>query len=320
MKRILLSLSLCLLSLWAVAQTFYVSNRDGILSESTVAYLNNICAQVEQIDEVQIAVVAQRQMDASLSGGAYGDIEGYAQSLFNHLGVGRKGKNTGVLVLLVLETRDIRIQTGGGMEGILPDATCSDIVQNQMIPPMHEGDFDAGITEGVKAIAQRVTTEEAQQELLLSYVPQDSSWIFLLDLYLTFAILLVIYLCWLSYKHFSLEFPTPLNTYRWGKSQMNTVMALVCLFPLPILFYYLWHKRQLSQAYSNLSAADRDYIDQQEALAAAAAKAAAAKAAAQRRHNNHYWGGGFGGGSGGSFGGGGFGGGVSFGGGAGGKF
>jgi uncharacterized protein len=79
-------------------------------------------------------------------------IEDYADETFNAWKLGRKGKDNGVLLLVVPPERRMRIEVGYGLEGSLTDAAASRIIRNVLAPQFRSGDFDAGITQGVEAI------------------------------------------------------------------------------------------------------------------------------------------------------------------------
>ena len=79
-------------------------------------------------------------------------IEAYASETFNTWKLGRKGKDNGVLLLVVPPERRMRIEVGYGLEGSLTDAATSRIIRNVLAPQFRSGDFDAGIAQGVEAI------------------------------------------------------------------------------------------------------------------------------------------------------------------------
>jgi uncharacterized protein len=79
-------------------------------------------------------------------------IEGYATKVFENWKLGQKGKDNGVLVIVVPKDRKMRIEVGYGLEGTLPDAVASRIIRNVMTPPFKNGDYDKGVTDGVTAI------------------------------------------------------------------------------------------------------------------------------------------------------------------------
>jgi uncharacterized protein len=82
----------------------------------------------------------------------YNEVD-YAQILFDKWKIGKKGKDNGVIILLVLKERRWRIHTGYGVEAILTDALCSRIGREQMVPLFKEGRYQEGLYRGVSAVA-----------------------------------------------------------------------------------------------------------------------------------------------------------------------
>ena len=124
----------------------YVSNPDGILSAGAVARIDSLCASLRERGLAQVAVVAVDDI-------AGGDAFSFAVELFRSWGVGSAESDNGLGILLVKELREIRFVTGGGLEGILPDALCKRIQLNYMLPAFREGNYSAGMVAGVGAAA-----------------------------------------------------------------------------------------------------------------------------------------------------------------------
>ena len=80
----------------------------------------------------------------------------FAHRLLNEWGVGKKGKNNGLVILLVTDQRCIQFYTGYGLEGDLPDAICKRIQTRDMIPYLKDGNWDAGMVAGVRAVCGRL--------------------------------------------------------------------------------------------------------------------------------------------------------------------
>jgi uncharacterized protein len=76
----------------------------------------------------------------------------FALSLGRKWGIGNKGFNNGVVFLISKDDHKTYIATGYGLEGALPDITCNQILQNEVLPQFKEGDFDKGVTDGASAI------------------------------------------------------------------------------------------------------------------------------------------------------------------------
>ena len=82
------------------------------------------------------------------------DIESFSTDLFRLWGLGSKTRNDGLLLLVVMDQRKVRFETGYGMEGILTDVRASRIQRQYIIPLMREGDYDGAIYNGVVAVGK----------------------------------------------------------------------------------------------------------------------------------------------------------------------
>jgi uncharacterized protein len=76
----------------------------------------------------------------------------YSQRLFEKWKPGQKGKDNGAMLLIFADDRKMRIHTGRGMEGVLPDARCKQIIQDTVAPKLREGNREAAISAGVDAM------------------------------------------------------------------------------------------------------------------------------------------------------------------------
>jgi uncharacterized protein len=86
-------------------------------------------------------------------------IEQYSIELAERWKVGRAGANDGVIVIVVPEDREMRIEVGYGLEGTLPDAVAGRIIDQVMLPEFRSGDFARGIDRGVDAVLAAVRGE-----------------------------------------------------------------------------------------------------------------------------------------------------------------
>ena len=126
-------------------RTRYVSNPDGILSESAVATIDNILYTLEQKTGIQTLVVVVTGIEG-------GDCFEFAYRLGKEKGVGQKGRDNGLVILLSTDERCIQFATGYGLEGVLPDAICKRIQNRYMIEPFSKGDWNTGMVEGIRAV------------------------------------------------------------------------------------------------------------------------------------------------------------------------
>ena len=113
-----------------------------LLSSEQEAELGSILQQHEAKSTDQVVVVTV----SSLQGVP---IEQFALELGRHWGIGQKGKDNGVLLLVAPKERKVRIEVGYGLEAVLPDALAGVIVQRRILPLFKKGDLAEGIKVGV---------------------------------------------------------------------------------------------------------------------------------------------------------------------------
>lgn len=123
----------------------FVCNPDGILSASTVSSIDSMLADLKGRGIAQIAVVVIDSMTGD-------DTYFFAHNLLNRWGVGEKRKDNGMVILISKGQREIQMETGYGLEGILPDALCRRVQEQHMVPYLSQNMWDKGTIEGVKAI------------------------------------------------------------------------------------------------------------------------------------------------------------------------
>lgn len=132
--------------------TGYVNDYANILSYDTRAKLSALMSALEKKTTVQVAIV---MIDTT---GPL-DIETYAVKLFEKWGIGQKGKDNGVLLLIAMKDRAMRIEVGYGLEGAIPDALAKVIIEGYILPPFKKGDFDTGVIKGAAGIAKLAAKE-----------------------------------------------------------------------------------------------------------------------------------------------------------------
>ena len=126
-------------------RTRYVSNPDDILSPSSVSTMDSILYALEQKTGIQTLVVAVTGIEG-------GDCFDFAHRLGQEWGVGQKGRDNGLVILLSTDERCVQFATGYGLEGVLPDAICKRIQSRYMVEHLGKDDWDAGMVEGIRAV------------------------------------------------------------------------------------------------------------------------------------------------------------------------
>jgi uncharacterized protein len=138
--------------------TDWVVDRARLLSPSALAQLTEQLRAHEQKTGNQVAVLTLPSLEGE-------SIEEAAQRVFVQWGLGKKGIDNGVLLLVVPKERKIRIHVGYGLEGALTDVMASRIIRYEIVPHFRAGDFSGGVTAGVQAILQAIQGEYRASEL-----------------------------------------------------------------------------------------------------------------------------------------------------------
>ena len=145
----------------------WVTDKANILSDSTETQLNQMILDLEAKNGSEIAVVTVPDTKPSAT------PKGFATELFNFWGIGKKGKNNGVLLLISSGERRVQIETGSGIQSILPDAKAVGIIETEITPRFKQQDFDGGTLAGTKALVNVLQTPmvNAQSQTTLPLAP-----------------------------------------------------------------------------------------------------------------------------------------------------
>lgn len=130
----------------------FVNDAAGVIDEPTRAKLEGFLDQVKKKTGADFAVLTVRTT-APLS------PTDYKVRVFERWKLGRRGEDDGLLMLVAIEEREVRFETGYGLEGPLPDGLQSRIVRERMAPRFQAGDYAGGIVAGVQACAVRIAAE-----------------------------------------------------------------------------------------------------------------------------------------------------------------
>jgi uncharacterized protein len=123
-----------------------------ILDKSVIGRLTGDLAAYEARTSTQIVIVTLPDLQGY-------PIEQWGLALLRGWQIGQKGKNNGVVVIVAPNDRQMRIETGYGAEGPLPDATASQIIRQDMTPAFKQGDYAGGLTAGLQDIESALLGE-----------------------------------------------------------------------------------------------------------------------------------------------------------------
>ena len=145
----------------------WVTDKAEILQPETETQLNQMIARLEAKNGAEIAVVTVPETAPAAS------PKEFTTNLFNYWKIGKKGQDNGVLFLISVKDRRVEIETGYGVEGILPDGKVGNIIETQITPRFRQKDFDGGTLAATRAII--VSLEPSLSKELTQDTPQNNS-------------------------------------------------------------------------------------------------------------------------------------------------
>lgn len=148
------TLLLCLATLafgvdWkALKPQGYVSDFGHVIDAQSKAALEQYCARVEQVTGAQMALVTIPSLEGE-------PIDDVANTIFRAWGVGQKGKNEGIMLLLVINDRRSRLEVGYGLEPILPDGFAGSILR-EMRPALRARQYGDAMMAAAQIIGSTI--------------------------------------------------------------------------------------------------------------------------------------------------------------------
>ncbi|WP_287518925.1 TPM domain-containing protein [Okeania sp. SIO2C2] len=130
----------------------WVTDMAEILSTDTEAKLNKMISDLEASNGSEIAVVTVSETQPAAT------PKKFATELFNYWGIGKKDKDNGVLFLVSQGDQRLEIETGKGVQEILPDAKVSHLLHTNIIPKFKLGLFESGVVAGTTALVTSLET------------------------------------------------------------------------------------------------------------------------------------------------------------------
>lgn len=129
----------------------FVLDEANVISQETISYINETNRKMKDYGS-QVAVLTVKDLGGK-------DIESFSNKVFREWGVGDKKKNNGVLLVISLNDRKIRIEVGYGLEGAINDAKAGRIIRNVIRPNFQAEDYDKGIRDAFDSIIYYIGEE-----------------------------------------------------------------------------------------------------------------------------------------------------------------
>lgn len=133
-----------------------VNDLANVLSAEQKDILEQQLVALDDSTSNQIAIVTVPTLNGN-------DVADYANKLFRAWGIGNKKNNNGVLILVAIQERKIRIEVGYGLEGAIPDVTAKDIIENDIAPSFKKNDYLRGFSEAIQSLSRAAVGEYKQQ-------------------------------------------------------------------------------------------------------------------------------------------------------------
>ncbi|MCW6036716.1 TPM domain-containing protein [Spirulina subsalsa FACHB-351] len=150
----------------------WVTDMADVLDSTTEHQLNQIISDLEAKNGAEIVIVTVPQINQDLT------PKQFTTELFNLWGIGKAGQDNGILFLTSVGDRAVEIETGYGIEGILPDGRVGRILDNHVVPYFQNDDFSNGILAGTQALIQVVQNETFDPNLSPAANVPNLLWIF----------------------------------------------------------------------------------------------------------------------------------------------
>jgi len=157
----------------------FVNDYAGILKTETITLLNQRLGNFSKETTGEVVVVTIPKLEGET-------IETYAEKLFQEWGIGKKGKDNGILLLVSVEDREMRMEVGYGYESLVTDIDSGRIIREILTPSFQEGKYDEGVIKAVDTIIGLI----GGQEMPANSSSGQYNW----SKFLPYAIFIIIYL------------------------------------------------------------------------------------------------------------------------------
>ncbi|MBM3708079.1 MAG: TPM domain-containing protein [Actinobacteria bacterium] len=138
--------------------TSFVNDYVEVIDSDSKNQIEQMCIEVEQNTGAEIAIAVIDSLQGIT-------VEEFAVELFEKWGIGKAKEDNGVLLLIAIQDRKLRIEVGYGLEGAITDLEAGDIINDIIVPRFKENNYSLGIYDGTAAIANEVYKEYGQDTL-----------------------------------------------------------------------------------------------------------------------------------------------------------
>jgi uncharacterized protein len=170
-----------------------ITDDAGLLTPADKSDIESDLSSLEQTSTDQLAVVTVKSLQGY-------SIEDYGIGLARKWGIGQKGKDNGVLLIVAPNDRKVRIEVGRRLEPFMTDTMSALIIQNAILPKFRRGDFAGGIKDGVRDIKSVLLgdAEEVKRRAAGPRTPENDPTVVF---HIIIFVLIVAFIIWVSYRN-----------------------------------------------------------------------------------------------------------------------
>ncbi|MBI3353881.1 MAG: TPM domain-containing protein [Nitrospirae bacterium] len=134
------------------APTGYVNDLAGVIDADSKGKMTVFAERLAKEGKAEIAIVTIQ----SIKEFGFADIEEAAVKLFEEWGIGKKGKDNGILILASMKDRKIKIEVGYGLEEKVPDGRAGEIIRNGIAPYFKSQRYGEGLYKGLLLLSEAI--------------------------------------------------------------------------------------------------------------------------------------------------------------------
>ncbi|WP_299016216.1 YgcG family protein [uncultured Caulobacter sp.] len=170
-RMLVLTLVALAMALPALAAPTFPPLTDRVVDEAQVLSPDTERELSDKLENLE-ATTGRQLVVATVSSLQGYPIEDYGYQLGRTWGIGQKGENNGVILLVAPNERKVRIEVGYGLEPVLTDALSSVIIQSAILPKFRDGDLSGGVVAGTDALVEQLSLPADQAKARVAEASQ----------------------------------------------------------------------------------------------------------------------------------------------------
>lgn len=147
----------------------YVNDYAKVIDNNSAQYILSVGKELEAKTGAQATVVVVDSLQGET-------IESYANGMFRSWGIGQKGKNNGLLILLSMKEKQWRVEVGTGLEGAVTDIYSSRVMNELAVPKFKQKQYGEGLRAAYSSLADNIAKEynvKLEKNVNVSQVTQN---------------------------------------------------------------------------------------------------------------------------------------------------